>query len=65
MSKTKPITVPADAEQRQKFTNAILEEAAKVCDNEHVDYDATREESDRAYNQACEDCAESIRRMKK
>jgi hypothetical protein len=38
-----------------------LEEAAKLADDEMVDADATREESDIAYNCACRDICKVIR----
>ena len=52
---------------RQTITTAVneaLEMAAKECDNEHVYYEATQEECDRAYNQACDHCSAAIRKLK-
>ena len=39
----------------------VLEHAAKVAIAEKVDADATGEETDIAYNHACDDCAAAIR----
>jgi hypothetical protein len=41
-----------------------LEDAAQACIDEYVDADATQEESDRAYNRACDDCERAIRALR-
>jgi len=43
---------------------ATLERAAQACLLEMVDAEATGEESDHAYNNACADCSVAIRAMK-
>lgn len=42
-----------------------LDAAAKIANEERVDYESTGEESDRVYNQACADIEESIRQHAK
>lgn len=42
-----------------------LEAAAKIANEERVDYDTTRDESDRAYNLACADIEAAIRQHAK
>ena len=42
---------------------AGMESAAKVCESEVVDADATGEQSDHAYNLATEHCAAAIRAL--
>lgn len=42
-----------------------MEEAAKICEGEEVDYAPTGSREDRAYNLAVEHCADAIRRAAK
>lgn len=44
---------------------AGLDAAAKIANEERVDYESTGEESDRVYNQACADIEESLRQARK
>ncbi len=44
-------------EQKKARRREVLEEAARLAIEEKVDAEATGEESDRAYNRACEDIA--------
>jgi hypothetical protein len=47
-----------------RFAAAVLEEAAKVCEQEAVDEEATYADSDHAYNTALQHAATAIRALK-
>ena len=44
--------------------NEVLEEAAKVCAAEKVNYELTQHAADEAYNMAVDHCAAAIRALK-
>lgn len=41
-----------------------IEEMIKACEDERVDFEATQHDSDRAYNQAIDDCVERCRALR-
>jgi hypothetical protein len=48
----------------QEYGELVKAEAVKVCENERVDADDTKQESDYAYNTALEHAANAIKEMK-
>jgi hypothetical protein len=54
--------------QLQRFAallrNEVLEEAAKVCAAEKVNYELTQHAADEAYNMAADHCVAAIRALK-
>jgi hypothetical protein len=58
------IPTPAFKNRMEGFAALVLEEAAKVCAAEKVNYELTQHAADEAYNMAVDHCADAIRALK-